>query len=57
LFTDSGTQSVIERSKKIFYVCRKRAKENPAVFFHTPPASVLEVASSLFGHVNVINLE
>jgi DNA helicase-2/ATP-dependent DNA helicase PcrA len=56
LFKNTGTESVVERTKKIFYVCCTRAKENLAVFFHNPPNTVVEAATNLFGHTNVINL-
>jgi DNA helicase-2/ATP-dependent DNA helicase PcrA len=56
LFTGEGTQSVLERTKKIFYVCCTRAKENLAVFFHDPPNEVIQNAKILFGEANVVNL-
>ncbi|MDX1914042.1 MAG: AAA family ATPase [Methylophilus sp.] len=57
LFTNEGTQSVIDRTKKIFYVCCTRAKENLAIFYHSPSAAVLTKAKELFGHENIIDLD
>lgn len=57
LFEGGGTQSVLERTQKIFYVCCTRAKENLSVFYHDPPPSVLEKAGEWFGEANVVNLD
>lgn len=57
LFEGEGTQSVLERTQKIFYVCCTRAKEKLAVFYHEPPASVLEKAKEWFGEANVVDLD
>lgn len=57
LFTAQGTESVIKRTQKIFYVCCTRAKENLAVFYHNPSQPVLTKAREWFGEVNVINLD
>lgn len=56
LFTGIGTESVIERSKKIFYVCCTRAKEKLAVYFHAPSQNVIDAAEKIFGKTNMINL-
>ncbi|MBY0245508.1 MAG: ATP-dependent helicase [Sphingobacteriaceae bacterium] len=47
----------LERSKKIFYVCCTRAKENLAVFYNNPTREVLKKAKEWFGEDNVINLD
>jgi len=57
MFLGTASQSVMERSQKIFYVCCTRAKENLAVFFHNPEASVIIKAKEWFGDDNVINIE
>lgn len=57
LFLGTGSQSVLDRTQKIFYVCCTRAKENLAVFFHNPDEQVIAKAKILFGNDNVIDLE
>jgi DNA helicase-2/ATP-dependent DNA helicase PcrA len=56
LFLASGTETVLERTQKIFYVCCTRAKENLAVFFHSPTPEVIEKAKEWFGEDNVVSL-
>jgi DNA helicase II / ATP-dependent DNA helicase PcrA len=56
LFLNSGTQSVLERTQKIFYVCCTRAMENLAVFFHDPNSDVINKAKQWFGEENVLRL-
>jgi len=57
LFLETGSDSVLDRTRKIFYVCCTRAKENLAVFFHKPDAKVIEKAKTWFGNGNVIDIE
>lgn len=57
LFEGSGSETVLERTQKIFYVCCTRAKEELAVFYHNPPVSVLDKAKVWFGDENVIDLD
>ncbi|PWV70549.1 UvrD-helicase domain-containing protein [Halomonas sp. A11-A] len=57
LFERNGTDSVRQRSEKIFYVCCTRAKERLAVFFPNPSAQVIQTALSWFGEDNVVNLD
>ena len=57
LFTGQGTESVLHRTQKIFYVCCTRAKEKLAVFFHQPSQDVIIQAKEWFGDDNVINLD
>lgn len=57
LFERNGTDSVRQRSEKIFYVCCTRAKERLAVFFPNPSAQVIQTAVSWFGESNVVNLD
>jgi DNA helicase II / ATP-dependent DNA helicase PcrA len=56
LFLGSGTQSVLERTQKIFYVCCTRAKENLCVFYHNPSPQVITAAEGWFGKENVISI-
>ncbi|PQJ08915.1 ATP-dependent helicase [Flavipsychrobacter stenotrophus] len=56
LFLDQGTQSVLERTQKIFYVCCTRAKEKLIVFYHDPKSEVIQKAKDLFGHGNVFKI-
>ncbi len=54
LFLETGSASVLDRTQKIFYVCCTRAKENLAVFFHSPDPQVIAKAKAWFGDDNVI---
>ena len=56
MFLNTGTESVLERTQKIFYVCCTRAKENLAVFYHNPSPQVLAKATEWFGNGNVVTL-
>lgn len=49
--------SVINRTRKLFYVCCTRAKEKLVVYFHSPTNQVIDQAKEWFGEENVINLE
>jgi DNA helicase-2/ATP-dependent DNA helicase PcrA len=49
-------ESVIDRTRKIFYVSCSRAKENLVVFFHKPSSGVIDKAKIWFGEVNVIEI-
>lgn len=53
MFLNVGSESVLERTRKIFYVCCTRAKENLAVFYHSPSGLVLAKAREWFGEENV----
>ncbi|MEK5142143.1 UvrD-helicase domain-containing protein [Paenibacillus sp. FSL M7-0134] len=54
LFSDRfDKESVYSRTKKIFYVCCTRAKENLVVFFHNPSEIVINQAKGWFGEGNV----
>ncbi|MBD0384908.1 ATP-dependent helicase [Paenibacillus sp. WST5] len=46
-------ESVLLRTKKIFYVCCTRAKENLIVFFHNPNDYIVDQAIKWFGLDNV----
>lgn len=56
LFLENGRDSVLDRTKKLFYVCCTRAKENLVVFYHSPSNEVIEKAKEWFGNENVIEL-
>lgn len=56
LFLETGTESVLIRTKKLFYVCCTRAKENLVVFYHEPSGDVIEKAKEWFGETNIIQL-
>jgi len=49
-------ESIIERTKKIFYVSCSRAKRNLVVYFRNPDDGVLLKAKEWFGDSNVINI-
>jgi len=57
LFEGAGTPSVLSRTRKIFYVCCTRAKEELVVFYNQPSAQVLQQARDWFGNTNVITAE
>lgn len=56
MFTGRGTESVINRSRKIFYVCCTRSKENLAVYYCNPNDAVISKAIEWFGEGNVIEI-
>jgi len=49
--------SILLRTKKLFYVCCTRAKDNLVVFYTGPSQGVLAGAENLFGKENCINLD
>jgi len=53
LFEKNGTDSVRERTQKLFYVCCTRSKENLIVYYHNPSQISLQTAKSWFGEDNV----
>jgi DNA helicase II / ATP-dependent DNA helicase PcrA len=57
MFLGTASESVLERTQKIFYVCCTRAKENLAVFFHNPDPQVIAKAKGWFGEDNIINID
>ncbi|TFB10220.1 ATP-dependent helicase [Candidatus Marinimicrobia bacterium MT.SAG.2] len=57
LFEDTPEkESIIERTKKMFYVCCSRAKENLVVFYYNPTPEVLSKAEFLFGGENMVEV-
>lgn len=57
LFERNGTDSVRNRSEKIFYVCCTRAMKNLAVFFPGPTLETIKTAVKWFGDDNVVDLD
>lgn len=57
MFLGTASPSVMDRTRKIFYVCCTRAKEKLAVFFHNPDEQVIEKAKEWFGEGNLINID
>jgi DNA helicase II / ATP-dependent DNA helicase PcrA len=55
--SSDSTDSVLERTRKIFYVCCTRAKESLAVFYYEPSEAVIKQAKEWFGNSNVVNLD
>ena len=51
----NGKESIIERTKKMFYVCCSRAKNNLVVFYYNPSSKVLDTARYWFGEDNLID--
>ncbi len=48
---------ILERTKKLFYVCCTRAMENLVVYYPNPTQGVVEGAEELFGKENCIDLD
>lgn len=59
LFTggDATSAKVVERTKKIFYVCCTRAKSQLAVYFDQPSTAVIAKAKEWFGEANLIRMD
>lgn len=56
LFEGTGKDTIMNRTRKIFYVCCSRAKENLFVYFHQPTQRVIDQAKVWFGEENVIDV-
>jgi len=56
LFLENGSESVLKRTQKLFYVCCTRTKENLVVFYHNPSDEVITKATEWFGEDNIIEL-
>ena len=52
-FEESGKETVVQRTERIFYVCCSRAINNLVVYYPSPPTAVIEKAKQLFGENNV----
>lgn len=58
LFCDNGkSETVIERTKRLFYVCCTRAKENLVVYFPFASDCVVKGAKIMFGENNVHEIQ
>ncbi len=58
LFSETqDKESIVNRTRKILYVCCTRAKERLALFYYQPSGKALQMAQILFGKENVINLD
>jgi len=53
LFENQGNPKVIERTRKVFYVCCSRTKDNLIVYFNQPTNAVISQAQAWFGQANV----
>jgi DNA helicase II / ATP-dependent DNA helicase PcrA len=53
MMLDEGNADVLERTKKMFYVCCTRAKKNLVVLFVDASEKIIERANLLFGQINV----
>lgn len=49
--------SILHRTRKLFYVCCTRARDNLIVYYPSPSPGVLEGAMNLFGEENCVNLD
>jgi len=57
LFLENGnSESVLNRTKKLFYVCCTRAKDSLVVFYHNPSDEVIEKAKEWFEERNIIGI-
>lgn len=58
LFTErADKESVVNRTRKILYVCCTRAMENLALFYHQPSGQVVDAAKAWFGKDNVVCID
>lgn len=56
LFLGNGSESVLKRTQKIFYVCCTRTKKNLAVFYNNPSIEVINRAKEWFGEMNTVKI-
>lgn len=54
LFEETGNASVLERTKKLFYVCSTRSKKSLVVYYKDPSKKALETALRWFG-INAVS--
>lgn len=55
-FEKNCSESINNRTSKIFYVCCTRVKENLAVYFQNPSALAISTAKEWFGENNVVEV-
>ncbi|WP_461812615.1 UvrD-helicase domain-containing protein [Faecalimonas sp.] len=48
---------ILNRTKKLFYVCCTRAKENLVIYYPCPSTNVIKTAEDFFGKDNCIDLD
>ncbi|CRL98247.1 UvrD-helicase domain-containing protein [Pseudomonas sp. 8 R 14] len=53
IFEEAGTESVVERTRKLFYVCCTRSKRSLVVYCSKPSAKALATARKWFGDKSV----
>jgi DNA helicase-2/ATP-dependent DNA helicase PcrA len=53
----AGKESIIERTRKMFYVSCSRAKDNLIVYYNNPSNEVLNRAKEWFGENNLIEIQ
>ena len=54
LFYDNGKkESIVQRTKKLFYVCCTRAKESLVVYYPSASSQVVEGAKKMLGEGNI----
>ncbi|AYL18264.1 ATP-dependent helicase [Pseudomonas syringae pv. actinidiae] len=53
LFEGAGNPSVLERTKKLFYVCSTRSKKSLVVYYRNPSEKALATARKWFGDASV----
>lgn len=53
---NASYQNILNRTKKLFYVCCTRAKENLIVYYPQPSQKVIETAEEWFGKENVVKI-
>ena len=56
-FEKRCSESIFNRTSKIFYVCCTRTKENLAVYFQNPSEKVIQTAKEWFGENNIDKIE
>lgn len=54
---DTTSAKVVERTKKIFYVCCTRAKSQLAVYYDQPSEAVIAKAIEWFGEENMVRMD
>lgn len=53
---DGNNETVLRRTRNLFYVCCSRTMKNLVVYFHKPSETVLTKAKELFGDTRVIQI-
>ena len=53
---DNGKETVLKRTRKLFYVCCSRAKKRLIIYYNKPDKEVLKTAKDWFGKNNIIKI-